>query len=257
MPIGKKMSNNRLNRFLNGKGFYFVLGVCMIAIGVSAWTAIDKASAPSDNILSSDTAEQNSKEEPFDFEKEAKANKEQSGIEDERDEINSREQEESKENSYEKEQSSKEEQSSSTLEKPEVEPLASYFVFPIQGEVIKKFSASEVQYSVTFNDMRLHKGVDIKAVAGSEVKSAGDGKILEVKKDPDLGYTVKIDHGNGITVLYAGLQKEISVKENEVVLAGATLGKLGTVNNECLDAPHLHLEFFNNGEAVDPLNYLN
>ena len=49
----------------------------------------------------------------------------------------------------------------------------------------------------------------------------------------------------------------MGVKKNDVVLAGATLGKVGTVTNECLDAPHLHLEFFKDGEAVDPLDFLN
>ena len=248
MPIGRKMSNNKLNRFLNGKGFYIALGICMIAIGVSAWSAIDKATTPPEDIVNSDTAQHSVSDETSSTESEWEVNKEQEGVEDNR-EISS--------NNPSQTSSADVKNTQSSLENQKTEPLASYFVFPVVGDVIKKFSASELQYSLTFNDMRIHKGVDIKAAVGSEVKSAGDGKVLEVKNDPNLGYTVKIDHGNGMTAVYGGLQKEIAVKKNDLVLAGATIGKLGTVTNECLDAPHLHLEFYENEKAVDPLNFLN
>ena len=32
-------SQGAFYRFLNGKGFYVALGVCMVAIGISAWVA--------------------------------------------------------------------------------------------------------------------------------------------------------------------------------------------------------------------------
>ena len=234
------MSNSRLNRFLNGKGFYIALGICMIAIGVSAWVAVDKATTPPADLLSSNTAQTVSENNTS---AEAEVNKEQSDIPDEREETTSKTESEAI-------------NTESTVEAPDEEPVANYFVFPVVGEVIKKFSNSELQYSVTFNDMRLHKGIDIKADEGTSVKSAGDGKVTAVTNDPQLGYLVEIDHGNGITAVYAGLNKAVAVKENEVVKSGTNLGPLGTVNNECLDAPHLHFELYKNGDAVDPLEYL-
>ena len=35
------------------------------------------------------------------------------------------------------------------------------FAMPVQGEIIKKHSNTELQYSKTFGDMRLHTGLDI------------------------------------------------------------------------------------------------
>ena len=218
---------SRLNRFLNGKGFYVALGICMIAIGVSAWSALDKASTPPKDLTSNDVAETVSDTPSTDTE----VNKEQSDVPDDR-------------------------QSSSKPEKAEESPTARYFIFPVVGEVIKKFSSTELQYSVTFNDMRLHSGIDIKADEGAAVKSAGDGKVTEIANDPTLGYTVKIDHGNGMVGIYAGLNKSVAVKVNDTVKSGTNLGPLGTVNSECLDAPHLHLEFLKDGKPVDPLEYL-
>ena len=230
---------SKLNRFLNGKGFYIALGICMIAIGVSAWAALDKAYTPPEK-LTSDTASQMVSET---VSKEAEVNKEQSDIPDERENSSV------KTETIESLVTSAEENASQT-------PTAKYFTFPVVGEVIKKFSSTELQYSVTFNDMRLHSGIDIKADIGTAVKSAGDGKITEVTKDPELGYLVKIDHGNGMEVIYAGLNKSVLVEVDDIVKSGTNLGALDVVNNECLDAAHLHLEFLKDGTAVDPLEYL-
>ena len=238
LPIGNK-NMSRLNRFLNGKGFYVALGICMIAIGVSAWSALDKVSAPPENLTDGNQSQVASKSAS----EETEANKEQGDIPDERESSSSK-------------KDTAESKTSSSKAEIEQAPTAGYFVFPVVGEVIKKFSATELQYSVTFNDMRLHGGIDIKADEGTAVKSAGDGKVLEVVNDPQLGYTVKIAHGNGMVVVYAGLAKSTLVKADEIVKAGTNLGALGTVNNECLDAAHLHLEFIKDGKSVDPLEYL-
>jgi murein DD-endopeptidase MepM/ murein hydrolase activator NlpD len=228
---------SRLNRFLNGKGFYVALGICMIAVGVSAFAAIDKVGTAPSTAESSNVAQKVEDGSSGDTE----ANKEITNIPDER--------EESTLNI-----SSESEQVTSV--ESAVKPVAKYFVFPVVGEVIKKFSSTELQYSVTFNDMRLHTGIDIKADEGSAVNSAGEGVVTEILNDENLGYTVKVDHGNGIIGVYAGLAKSVAVEENEYIASGTNLGALGTVNNECLDAAHLHLEFYKDGVAVDPLEYL-
>lgn len=232
---------SKLNRFLNGKGFYIALGICMIAVGVSAWAALDKAYTPPEN-LTSNTVSQTVSET---VSKEAEVNKEQSDIPDERENKNSSE-----------EAKITESKASSTEEISSQTPTAKYFIFPVVGEVIKKFSSTELQYSVTFNDMRLHSGIDIKADEGTAVNSAGDGKVTEITNDPELGYLVKIDHGNGMEVIYAGLNKSVLVEVDDLVKSGTNLGSLGVVNNECLDATHLHLEFIKEGTPVDPLEYL-
>jgi murein DD-endopeptidase MepM/ murein hydrolase activator NlpD len=134
--------------------------------------------------------------------------------------------------------------------------VAKFFTYPVVGEIIKKFSSSELQYSVTYNDMRLHPGIDIKVGSGTAVKSAGDGVVLSVENDQNLGYTVKIDHGNGVTGVYAGLTKAVAVKKGDIVKSGSTIGAVGTVTNECLDAPHLHLEFLKDEKQIDPLSLL-
>lgn len=220
-------------KFLNGKGFYAALGVCMIAIGISAWTAISTLSTPptGDNHSSGQTnlvAESTS---------DLTVDKNQSDIPADKTKVSSAE-------------------AVSSEEKAAQAPVAKYFIYPVNGEIIKDYNDTELQYSLTYNDMRLHTGIDIKADAGVSVKAAGDGVVLSAEQDPLWGYTVKINHGNGITGIYAGLSEAIAVKKGDTVKAGTNLGPLGTVTCECVDAPHLHLEFLENNRPVAPQSLL-
>lgn len=233
--------NGKLSRFLNGKGFYVALGICMVAIGISAWTAMTKMSDTPKTAESSDSTVSIVTDTPTD----TATNKTESDVEDTRTEVSS------------VFNTSSEPAEVSSDEVEAAAPVAKYFVFPVSGEVIKNFSNSELQYSLTYNDMRLHKGIDIKADAGTAVKAAGDGTVISAEKDGEFGYTVKIDHGNGVVGVYAGLTEKMAVAKGDTVKSGTNLGALGTVANECVDAPHLHLEFYKNDSPVDPLTLLN
>lgn len=226
-------AEGKLSKFLNGKGFYAAVGICMIAIGISAWSGIsalktsDDTAEISSQINTSSTKENN--KSTYDL----TVDTEKSDIPDTR--------------------SAKSQNNES---KNTASSVAKYFIYPITGDIIKDFSNDELQYSLTYNDMRLHTGIDIAADAGTAVNSCGDGTVTFVGKDEKLGYTVKIDHGNNITVIYAGLTEAIKVAEGDTVTVGTNLGALGTVTEESVDAPHLHLEFQENGTSVAPQNYL-
>ncbi len=233
------MKQSKITRFLNGKGFYIALGICMLAVGVSGWTAIGK-SANTDNISQSQTAE-NSSEVGYFVTSDTSSTFEESSL---AEGVSSAAESEEQENLSDEE----------TAEAGA--PVAKYFTYPVKGEVIKEFSDSQLQYSLTYNDMRLHKGVDIKADKGTAVISAGDGVVTFAGEDSLMGYTVKINHGNGIEGVYCGLAKSITVNKGDEVKSGTTLAPLGDIPGESVDAPHLHFEIYKNGEAIDPLSVI-
>ncbi len=136
-----------------------------------------------------------------------------------------------------------------------IEAAPSDFVMPVNGNIIKNFSNSDLQYSKTFGDMRLHEGVDLACAEGSEVYAALDGTVSEVTETATLGRIVAIDHGNGITAKYCGL-KSINVKVGEAVVAGYIIAKSGSVPGECEDEPHIHIEIIKNGEKISPLSLI-
>ena len=222
-----KVTKNKISDFLKGRGFYLVLAFCLVATGVAAWTAWagmntpDVAEKPenSSNVSSlpdsTDQVQQDITSEPY----------------------------ESEEESYYDEPESSDD--SETI-------VAENFVYPLSGAVLKVFSSEELTYSATFNDLRLHIGLDLECEPGTAVGACGNGKVVTVKDDSMLGKYVEIDHGNGITARYCGLSDKVSVIEGNIVSAGTKLGLIGEIPSECEDGCHLHLEFYKDGEPVNP-----
>lgn len=98
-----------------------------------------------------------------------------------------------------------------------------------------------------------HAGIDIGVPEGTPVQAADGGTVIESGWISGYGYTIIIDHGNGIQTLYAHNSSLIagsgqSVSKGEVV---AYSGQTGNVTG-----PHCHFEVRINGSPVDPMGYL-
>jgi murein DD-endopeptidase MepM/ murein hydrolase activator NlpD len=99
-----------------------------------------------------------------------------------------------------------------------------------------------------------HYGIDIAAPQGSPIKSYAKGTVTTAKFSSGYGYYVVVNHGGGLSTLYAHLSK-ISVKEGARVDVGHVLGLMGSTGIST--GSHLHFEVHRNGSRVNPLNYLN
>ncbi|MBI4213067.1 MAG: peptidoglycan DD-metalloendopeptidase family protein [Chloroflexi bacterium] len=99
-----------------------------------------------------------------------------------------------------------------------------------------------------------HTGIDIMADMGAPITAAADGLVVVVA-DSDIGYgkRVEIDHGGGVSTLYAHLSA-FSVSAGQRVTAGQRLGAVGDTGFSF--GPHLHFEVRLNGVPADPLPYL-
>ena len=104
-----------------------------------------------------------------------------------------------------------------------------------------------------FGDRRLHTGVDLGSAAGQSIHAAGNGTVILVGTWGGYGRTVVIDHGGGLSSLYAH-QSSIVVSEGERVLAGDVIGYIGCTG--FCTGPHLHFEVREVGAPVDPMLYL-
>lgn len=98
-----------------------------------------------------------------------------------------------------------------------------------------------------------HAGMDIGVPEGTPIHAADSGTVIEADWISGYGYTIIIDHGNGIQTLYAHNSSLIagagqSVSKGEVV---AYSGQTGNVTG-----PHCHFEVRINGSPVDPMGYL-
>ena len=130
---------------------------------------------------------------------------------------------------------------------------------PVEGYVFKQHSTDALVYSLTLGDYRVHKGIDISAPTGSEVKACLDGTIENVYYDPMMGYCVTVSHRDGMLSHYKNLGEELptNVVEGQKVKSGEVIGYVGeSAIVEFSDEPHLHFELETNGKSENPLDYL-
>src|SRR3989344_3525771 len=100
----------------------------------------------------------------------------------------------------------------------------------------------------------LHRGIDVLAPFGSDINPIADGQVVEVSYGRlGWGNTVVIAHAYGLRSRYAHLN-EIRVKPGDLINQSRGLGTIGLTG--WTTGPHLHLEIYQNGRAIDPLTIL-
>lgn len=98
-----------------------------------------------------------------------------------------------------------------------------------------------------------HRGLDFSTPVGTPVRVTGDGTVASVQTQRGFGKVIKIDHGNGVTTVYAHLDR-ILVKKGQRVARGDLIAHSG--NSGRSSAPHLHYEIRLAGRPVNPISYI-
>ena len=98
-----------------------------------------------------------------------------------------------------------------------------------------------------------HEGIDIAAPAGTPIRAAAAGKVLRAGPCGTYGKIVELDHGGGVTTLYAHCSR-VLVKPGDAVRAGQKIAEVGSTGLST--GPHLHFEVSVDGKPRDPFAYL-
>lgn len=93
-----------------------------------------------------------------------------------------------------------------------------------------------------------HKGVDLAAAYGTEVRAFDGGVVKSAGERPGYGLTVVVDHGDGRETLYAHLSS-MAVAPGDPVTAGQPIARSG--NSGRATGAHLHFEAREYGRPVD------
>ncbi len=105
-----------------------------------------------------------------------------------------------------------------------------------------------------YGDDRGHKGWDFAAPEGTKIFAAADGVVTKVNSvSSAYGLHFVIDHGNGISTLYAHCSS-INVTDGQTVSCGEIIAEVGDTGRST--GNHLHFEILENGTAIDPAPYL-
>lgn len=98
----------------------------------------------------------------------------------------------------------------------------------------------------------LHRGVDIKASDGTEVKCALAGKVIEVGYNDIGGNYIRVEHSNGFVTYYGHLQQAL-VKDGDTVEKAQVIALSGHTGN--VTGAHLHFQIEYGERYVDPQVY--
>lgn len=99
----------------------------------------------------------------------------------------------------------------------------------------------------------LHTGTDVGAPIGAEFVAAASGVVTKAGYNKYYGNMVIIDHGGGVQTLYAH-GSEIVAHLGDLVSKGDVVLKVGSTGYST--GAHAHFEIRINGEAVNPLDYI-
>ena len=103
------------------------------------------------------------------------------------------------------------------------------------------------------NGYEFHTGIDIPAPEGYEIRAAEDGTVINAGWINGYGNTVIIDHGGGISTLYAH-NSSVEVENGQSVHRGDVIALCGSTGYAT--GSHCHFEVRVNGEHTDPWEYL-
>jgi murein DD-endopeptidase MepM/ murein hydrolase activator NlpD len=98
-----------------------------------------------------------------------------------------------------------------------------------------------------------HQGVDIAAAPGQPVHASAEGIVVRAGETSGLGLAVYVAHAYGLSTRY-GHMSEIDVRPGQHVRRGDVVGRVGNTGRST--GYHLHYEVRVDGEAVNPLGYL-
>ncbi|MEK6655481.1 MAG: M23 family metallopeptidase, partial [Thermodesulfobacteriota bacterium] len=124
-------------------------------------------------------------------------------------------------------------------------------LWPVKGWVTSEFGR---RISPFGGERELHRGIDIATKFGQAIQAPAAGVVAEVTYQNDVGRTILIDHGHGLSTSYAHLSKAV-VRPGAPVRKADRIGYVGNTGRST--GSHLHYSVMLNGVAVNPRKYLN
>ena len=115
------------------------------------------------------------------------------------------------------------------------------------------YVSSEFGWRNLWGTMNNHYGIDLACANGTKILSYNAGTVIVSTSHYSYGNYVIVDHGGGITTLYAHMSSN-AVAVGDYVQAGQLVGYCGLTGNT--SGYHLHFEYRINGQVQNPRNYL-
>lgn len=118
-----------------------------------------------------------------------------------------------------------------------------YFFPPISGYI-----------SAPFDQQNQHFGIDIVSKKDEPVKAMADGTVIFTGWTQTDGNLIAIQHRENLISIYKH-NSTVTKEVGDVILAGDIIAIIGNTG-ELTSGPHLHIELWYNGSAVNPEEFI-
>lgn len=125
------------------------------------------------------------------------------------------------------------------------------FIRPIAGGT--GYVSSGYGWRDLWGQSDFHGAVDVACPAGTPIMASSGGTVIRAEWHWSYGNYVIIDHGDGISTLYAHCSA-LLVSVGTQVSQGDTIALVGMTGSA--DGNHVHVEVRINGQRVDPNGYI-
>lgn len=118
---------------------------------------------------------------------------------------------------------------------------------------VNYYVSSEYGWRNLWGVQDFHLGIDLACANGTNIYAANAGTVLVSEYHYSYGEYVLIDHGGGISTLYAHMSERL-VSAGDTVSAGQHIGYVGLTGST--SGYHLHFETRVNGQTDNPRNHI-
>lgn len=126
----------------------------------------------------------------------------------------------------------------------ETGPTVTHLFFaPLKGNILMRYNPSERHY-----------GVDIAGGSNTPVAAAYSGTVVFAGFTADAGHVIALQHPGNVITVYRN-NSALLKHQGDAVRAGEPIAYVGTGEKSEL-GPHLHLEVWVGGTAVNPEEYI-
>ncbi|MBP0444843.1 M23 family metallopeptidase [Roseomonas sp. SSH11] len=124
--------------------------------------------------------------------------------------------------------------------------FADGFEWPARGRISGVYGSQRI---LNGQPRAPHLGLDVAVPVGTPLVAAASGRVTLADDLYFTGQTMLIEHGHGVTTLYAHMSR-LDLQEGDTVSRGQVIGASGATGR--VTGPHLHLGLFWLSTSVDP-----
>lgn len=114
---------------------------------------------------------------------------------------------------------------------------------PVKGSISEPYSIEDKHYAV-----------DVVTTRNSPIKSVADGRVIFAEWTAETGYVILVEHSYGLLSVYKH-NASLTKTQGDMVRGGEVIATAGNTG-ELTTGPHLHFELWNEGNPVDPSEYI-